>query len=37
MLRILHSNGKATLEYEQGRNETFEQKHKLTDKGWVTI
>jgi hypothetical protein len=37
VLRILHSNGKATLEYEQGRNETFEQKHKLTDKGWVTI
>jgi len=36
VLRILASKGKDILEEAKEYNETFEEKHELTDKGWVS-
>ena len=36
VLRILAHKGKGILEDAKEYNETFEEKHELTDKGWVS-
>jgi len=37
VIRALASNGKYLLRSAKEENETFEQTHKMTDEGWVTI
>ena len=37
ILRILHNNGSRIIRDFEEYNKDFEQKHKMTDKGWVKI